>query len=194
MFIVGKITHIESGRYYICKTTQKKWDLGYMGSGTVIKALVAKHGRDAFVREVISTHTSEREAYGAEQFEIGLKFGLDPFCINLRGGGLGGSIGYSPTDEIRAKISRLKMGNTGRLGVPHTPESRAKISKALTGKKGTRRGVKLSQETKDKISKANAKAFIMKGKKFNRLQDAAEHFGVTKQTIWRRLKRERNKT
>lgn len=214
MFVVGKITHIESGRYYICKTTQTKWARGYTGSGTVIRAMVAKYGVDAFTREVISTHTSEREAYGAEQFEIGLKFELDPFCINLRGGGQGSFIGarQEMSKERRAKISAALKGNTnskgrkltpihrarigksnkGKKHKPPTPETRAKISAAHKGKKKSpQHRANIIAGLKGKPKPHTRKSFTLRGKQFYGIREAMDWFKVSHATIHRWRNKER---
>lgn len=175
MFVIYKITHDATGRYYIGKTTLGKWERGYMGQGTWIKRMVAKYGRDAFTREIISEHASEPEAYKAEREVIGLRFALDPLCINLKSGGLGGEFGQKVTPEALAKRGKLSeetkkkmsQAHKGRpspmKGKKHTPETKAKISASLTGYKRSpenrramskaRIGRVVSPETRAKISK-----------------------------------------
>ena len=169
MFIVYRITFDASGEYYIGKTTRKQWNKGYMGGGVRIRRLINKYGRDAFTREVIAETDNEPEAYAIEKQELGLRFGLDPLCVNLRSGGLGGQFGQKASAETRAKMSaaQKRIGNRPpppAYGREVSAETRAKISASKKGKKPSpevralwsrqRRGRKLSPETIAKISKA----------------------------------------
>jgi len=73
-----------------------------------------------------------------------------------------GNLGKECSKETKEKLSLLKLGNTVWVGRKHKENSKLKQSLAhqgiknpMYGKKGTRLGVKVSEKTKIKISKAH---------------------------------------
>lgn len=197
MFIVYKTTHITTGRYYIGKCSRKQWERGYMGSGTWIKRMIAKHGREAFAREIISEHATEREAFGAEQLQIGMRYVLDLLCVNLRSGGDGGIVNknqHRHTEEAKAKISAFQKNRARKRGIKRSPETRAKMSRAQKGNSKWKRRV-MTDEYREKLSKANQKPFMLKGIRFACRKYAAIYFNVHIATIgrWKRKERENGK-
>tara|TARA_R110000764_G_scaffold52721_2_gene114654 strand:+ start:50 stop:751 length:702 start_codon:yes stop_codon:yes gene_type:complete len=143
---VYKITRKSTGRFYIgirmCKCAPLD-DAGYWGSGTRVRAIVAKHGTDELEKQILVQVHSRKEAMQIEAALVGPGQVNDPACLNLVGGGWNGPF----SEETRAKIV---AANTGRK---HTPEARANMSAAQKGKKPT-------PETRAKISAAG------KGRKY----------------------------
>ena len=62
------------------------------------------------------------------------------------------SIGRVKTAEELRRNREAHIGNKYRLGKHHTEETKRKISKALTGRPGTNRGRKWSEEARKKMS------------------------------------------
>ena len=184
MFIVYKITHDATGRYYIGKTVRYLWERGYMGSGVIIKGLVDKYGRDAFTREILFETKDERKAYSYERGAVGLAFGLDPLCLNLKSGGSGGEFGQKVSAETREKLRRRSMGNKHSLGFKQSVETRTKKSIANKGENNPFHGRKHTMETKLKMRRP----FTLRGIRFGCNQEAREYFGVCDNTVlnWKR--------
>jgi hypothetical protein len=108
------------------------------------KRVVGKHGR---IVEILFKDISWEEACQIETYLIRFYGRSDQggILINRTDGG-NGAVGYVPSAEARAKISKAKKG------IPRSAETRAKLAFAQTGKK-------LSDEIKAKMSKSG------KGKK-----------------------------
>lgn len=65
-YLVYKITHIDSGKYYIgAHATENIYD-NYMGSGRYIKNAVAKHGIEKFTKEILVECFTSTDMYFTE--------------------------------------------------------------------------------------------------------------------------------
>ena len=148
MIGIYKITS-PSGKIYIGKSVDigkrfKAYKYGHCKSQTKLYRSLVKYGCDNhkfdIIEECLESIIDEREIFWIEFFDcFNSKYGL-----NLQAGGQGGRA----SDETRLKI---KLWNTGRK---HTEETKIKISQSRIGNKYCL-GRKLSQETRDKISKGN---------------------------------------
>ncbi len=170
---VYQTTHDATGRFYrgvrSCKC-EPEFD-PYLGSGTVITNLVRKHGRDAFTKVVLSTHESREEALAAEAELVPLELiESDPLCLNRKAGG-GEAFSYSKAS--RAKMARVKKGNTnakgkrtvasrrrmseaGKRRAPVTDAFRQRMSEVTSGENHPMHGKKHTAEARAKIRKARA--------------------------------------
>lgn len=135
--LLYKTTCRFNDRFYIGIHSTDVLEDGYLGSGTVIKNSVAKHGIENHSREIIKIFETRSEAKQAEKLLVSSELLRDPLCMNHKIGGEGG------WDFIN------KHGLGLRSGAKLSEESKAKISKNRTGKFH-------SQETKDYLSKHNA--------------------------------------
>jgi hypothetical protein len=97
---IYKITHVDSGRYYIGKSLGNK--KSYYGSGIWIKRAIAKYGKNSFVKEIIY----ECDASNIDELEekFILKHINDDLCMNMSRGGKGRKC--SMTEESKVKISK----------------------------------------------------------------------------------------
>lgn len=139
-----KITNVITGQFYIGKHSGWKQE-SYWGSGLRIKRQIKKYGTKNFNYEIL--------VIGSEEyiFELEKNYLTDKFitenknCLNLCSGGMGGNLGNVPH-------------NKGKK----TPlEIRLKLSAAKKGKPSPRKGVILSEETKQKIRESKiGKTFI----------------------------------
>ncbi len=120
-FVVYKITQKKTCNYYIGKTSLRRWNTGYMGSGTYIRKAIRKHGRSCFKRKVLGRFKTEQEAYDLEAKLITEKELKDPLCYNIQLGGLGQMYGENLTQKTKNRISQ------GRFGCKHTESTKAKI-------------------------------------------------------------------
>mgnify|MGYP003670933698 CR=1 FL=1 len=191
---VYRITRKSTGRFYIgirmCKCAPLD-DAGYWGSGTRVRAIIAKHGAADLEKRILVQVHSRKEANRVEAALVGADQVNDPMCLNLRAGGDNGPF----SEETRAKLSAAQKGkkltpeNRAKLlaankGKKLTPETRAKIGAAQKGRKmspenrakllAANKGRKMSPENRAKMSAVN------KGKKYTpetRAKIGAAHKG-----------------
>ena len=116
---------------------------------------------------IVEDNLTEKEAHQTESFLIhdyvfnlgyGHKIGGNyynsnsPYLVNATWGG-DGSSGYKFTKEQRERLSKTMKGKT--LGYKHSDETKLKISLANKGNTCWCKGKHLSEETKEKLRKAN---------------------------------------
>lgn len=128
----------ENGKKYIgiTKTTvEKRWHngKGYSGQPKFYRA-ICKYGWNGFDHEIVASNLTEEEA---KNFEILLIEKLDSIKNGYnvsRGGDTGNGVAY--TEEMKKAMSdRFKGENNPRYGVKLDQETKDKISKTLTGRK-----------------------------------------------------------
>ena len=163
MYIIYKHTLIadcpQKGWSYIGLTKQapnKRWKsgLGYYKPNSIQQSrfyyTIEKYGWDKFTHEILEDclqtieEANEREKYWIAFYHT---YVGDPECqgYNLTTGGDGSEI----SEEVGRKISQSKLGHTV------SEETREKIRQALKGKPNGRKGIPLSAELKQKLSKAH---------------------------------------
>ena len=170
---IYRITNLINGKTYIGQHKYKKLDDSYMGSGTLIKRAIKKHGMENFKKEILYSRIQYREtADDMERFAIAKERAIGKAEYNLANGGEGLS-GYKHSEEYKRKISeRTKGENNPNYGKHHSEETKKKISEAEKGRPGMKcennpmygkpawnRGKHLSEETKKKISESNKVLF-----------------------------------
>lgn len=132
------------------------------------KNIVAKYGRENIIIVVFPCSTDDQAKYDEVQLIKHLRGAGYDLCNQTAGGE--GAQGYKHTAESLALMSKLKKGKASpNKGVPMSEEVKLKLSSARKGKnlgntncvgripwnKGMRGVVKLSAETRAKISKSN---------------------------------------
>jgi group I intron endonuclease len=141
--IIYRVTNIVNGNIYIGQTKtalSKRWSKhcsdARSGAGWVLAAAIRKHGKEAFVLDVVE-ECSDKTALN--ETEIAWIARLRPvYNSSAGGGGLG-----SPSPEVRAKISASSRGR--------------KISEqARKNMSAAQKGHAVSDETKKKIYSATA--------------------------------------
>jgi group I intron endonuclease len=138
-----KVTNKSNGRMYIGQTCQGHkrrwyvhcWKAARGGEQRFHKA-IQKYGKDNFSVELLVVGPTLEWINDLEQKAIKL---YDTF-----------NNGYNDT-----KGGDGTVGQKFRLGKKHTAETRAKLSASRMGRPSPRKGVKLSEETKQKIRLAN---------------------------------------
>lgn len=113
-YTIYSITNILDGKVYIGKHKTKNLDDGYMGSGTLIRRAISKHGIENFKKEILFVFSSKDEMDSKEKELVNEAFVLSTSTYNLSLGGKGG------WDILKAK--------TAFLGKKHTEFSKKKIS------------------------------------------------------------------
>lgn len=146
---------------------------GYMGSGKYLKAAQKKYGIENFEKFLITYTSSEEDACEKEQFWITEYRRRGKAEYNISKGGDGGDIrkGYKNSPETRKKLSESwkkrkengwtfsdealkKMANAKR-GKKLSEETKRKMSEARKGPRNGNYGRCFSEEHRKKISEAN---------------------------------------
>ena len=147
-----------SDKVYIGITSQNnvkiRWCRGssYKGCPYFFHAIL-KYGWDNIKHEVLFANLEEDRAKRLE-IELIRHYKSLGVSYNITNGG-DGYLGYTPSNETRAKMRAAKIGK------PLSESHRRKLSEAQMGRVGTMLGKKHSEETKLKMSMAH------KGKKHN---------------------------
>lgn len=131
---VYKITNTLNGKWYIGK---RQWhgpisEDKYMGSGSIIKNAIAKHGVQYFKKEILAIFDNDEDASEFEFNSISSDDVKNPNCYNCRRGGNGGWDHINLSEEKYQICHRGGKNNMAKHGNPFdkfTPEKRSEISK-----------------------------------------------------------------
>lgn len=154
-------TNLVNGRRYVGKRTSSTLEDDYLGSGTLLKRAIRKHGKQNFRRDIVYIAETSEELNTAE-IKLIKQFNavLDDNYYNLAEGGAGGNTWAHLTREersakmhlipsslietqIRQKREKLRRSNKG----PKSEDTKQKISITKTGVKRN-----WSEETKKSYS------------------------------------------
>ena len=89
-FYTYKITNSVNGNIYIGAHKTKRLNDGYMGSGTVLKRAMSKHGVENFKKEILQFHESQEKMFEHEMHLVDQDFVDRTDTYNLKLGGTGG--------------------------------------------------------------------------------------------------------
>lgn len=149
MFIY-KVTNKINGKIYIGQS--KVNDPSYLGSGKFIKKAIKKYGKDNFSKEILEECESKKSADEREKFWIKeLHSKKKEIGYNIADGGSS----FIMNPEIARKISETLKGkyvgdNSFRKGIKLSEDHKNSISKSNKGKI-------FSEETKKKMSESGKK-------------------------------------
>lgn len=128
--IIYKTTNTVNGKIYIGKHSTIDVDDFYLGSGTALKAAIAKYGAQCFTKEVLFEFDTEEEAFLMESTIVTPEFVRRKDTYNLVVGGSGNTrYGYyDPVSDIHyehamqcpAIKEKAKNTNRERYGVDYT--------------------------------------------------------------------------
>ena len=156
---IYKTTNLYNGKIYIGQHKSDKFNPNYYGSGIRFQNIFKKYGKDSFKCEMLQECFSEDELNEREIYWIQKLNATDRnIGYNLMSGGYKvRGIKHSP--ETIKKISKSKKGHHPNREYVVTDEVRQQISNTLKEYYKThdnpKKGVKLSNETKAKLRKAN---------------------------------------
>ncbi len=166
---VYKVTHITSGKFYIgYHATLDPWD-EYFGSGLLITRAISLHGKNSFTKVVLHIGLSRELALELEKKYVGWSYLDREGCYNVVPGG-----GAPPTTKpghCKGKPSpwkgkshsehSRKLLREANLGKKQSEETKKKRAAKLLGRKkpwrggpGPRKGVEVTTETRERMSKA----------------------------------------
>ena len=86
---IYKTTCNVTGKWYVGMHSTSNLEDGYMGSGTILRYSIRKHGKDNHTKEILE-YCKSRELLILKEIEIvNEKLVSDSMCMNLTNGGLG---------------------------------------------------------------------------------------------------------
>jgi len=116
IFYIYRITHVPSGRFYIGKRSYrgKDWrDDTYMGSGVIIKNLLAAHPLFHLRKEVLCFARDAEQLLVAERAAVNANYPQNPLCIPLCAGGRGAA-GRTVSEATRAKMREAQRARQAK--------------------------------------------------------------------------------
>jgi hypothetical protein len=161
-----KTTCLVTNRWYIGMHSTSNLDDGYMGSGKRLRRSINKYGKDNHVREILDFFESRELLIEAEIKAITPEMITDKDCMNLMGGGKGGFISEEhqkhralcANKALNLKLKTdLEFYNNWKSNISISHKKRC--DEGLKPKiicTGWNKGLKLSQNHKDKIGKTNS--------------------------------------
>lgn len=155
--IIYKTTNLINGKIYIGKDVKNK--KSYLGSGTILKKAIEKHGKENFLKEIIeycknNDELCKREIYWIKKLNSTNK----NIGYNISKGGNGGVFG-----KIQSKKTRIKKSNSLKNRV-FSQKHKERISNAL---KGVSKSDIHKEKVKESLKKIYLEGFVSpsKGKK-----------------------------
>lgn len=142
---IYKTTNLINGKIYIGKS-QNTFNPGYLGSGSILKKAIKKHGKSNFKVDLLEECSSLEDLNIREVFWIKEYNSLDPEVgYNITSGGTGGNT-YKNNPNYPNILENLKKRR-------HTEETKKKISENnwQTKNNGARSGSKWSEEHRKKM-------------------------------------------
>lgn len=152
-FIYITTNLINGIRYLGQKTFDKNNDWKYyLGSGIYFKNALQFYGRENFSRNIVCFCYSQDELNEVE-YDLSVFFDVveSPNWYNLCYGG-GGASGYHHSEESKQRMSEAKRNQS--------EETRLKMSQTRKGRTSPRKGVKLSDETKELMSASRKGKYV----------------------------------
>lgn len=220
--IVYKTTNLINNKIYVGIHSTINENDNYLGSGRVFLKAVRKHNKINFKKEILHTYKTREDALNKEKEIVNDIFILDENNYNCTIGGYGG-IGVSNKGRKHTKEAILKIKEAGKRECKD--ETKKRIGNANRGRKmsaevvinnslalkkyyetnnSPRLGVKLSEETKKKMSENKigvlwdrenrkipiAKVVINKidGTKYKSIKDVVKTLKIPSSTLYRNIK------
>jgi len=184
-FIVYKITHKQSGKFYVGMHRTKNLDDGYMGSGKLIKRAIDKYGVDQFDKEILHIFDNEDEMIRKEKDLVTRNFCLREDTYNIKNGGKGGW-NHIKVNGMFGKKQSKKQRDIARKTIKTNSERWIKSEKCKKHLQSVRydwKGKKHTDETKRKMSESS------KGKGLGKSNSQYGTMWITNGTDNRKIKK-----
>lgn len=162
LYTIYKITNINTGQIYIGKHQTKNINDSYMGSGKRIINAISKYGLENFEKKIIHVFDNEEDMNAKEAELVSESFCLREDTYNIVAGGSGG-FGYINRNKNKYVLkTKATMSLKSQEEVCNINKKKANFGdkngmfgSARFGNDNPRFGAIVTQETRDKISKAN---------------------------------------
>lgn len=166
-YTVYKITNNIDGKFYIGSHRTNDVNDSYMGSGKYIKRAIEKYGIDNFSKEVLFVFDNADDMFAKEAEIVNLQFLSEENVYNLKVGGFGGW-DHENLNSEKQKAKNIKGNAKIKWLLENDKDFLEKKQKVGSNnfknahkmgkiKYDTFSGKPHSDETKQKIGKANAK-------------------------------------
>lgn len=106
-YLVYQITNNKDGKIYIGVHQTQDLDDGYMGSGTILRRAIQKHGIENFTKTILGVYNTPEAMFAKEAELITEDFIGRPDTYNLRVGGMGGWDYINNTATVANKKNHL---------------------------------------------------------------------------------------
>ncbi len=183
-----------TGKWYIGMHSTTKLDDGYMGSGTILRHSIRKHGVENHTKEILEYHPTREELVFREIEIVNKELISDGKCMNLKEGGKGGFL----SEEHRIKF--LVGGNKAlKYKIDNDEEYRRNFSlkrseiNIKAHAEGKLNGFKKSCRFKGKIHSVESKQKTSETKKGTGIGETNSQFGtcwITKDGSNKKIKKE----
>lgn len=121
-YLVYRTTNLVNGKCYIGVHQTDDLQDGYLGSGTLLKRAIEKHGKESFTREILFSFQTKEEMFQKEAELVDQEFVNREDTYNITLGGSGGfyHTWNHPDEQVRQKmydnsIAHLKKATTVHL-------------------------------------------------------------------------------
>ena len=132
-----KTINLLNNKFYIGIHSTNDMQDGYLGSGTHLRHVIKKYGKDNFKIEYLKFLKNRNDLILEEKQFLTNEILNDILCMNIREGGISAPLGNTFASGKRSEETRIKMRK------PKSEEHRKNITKANTGRK-------YSKESKEK--------------------------------------------
>ena len=134
-YTIYKTTNNINGKIYIGKHKTQDLDDNYLGSGTILKRVIKKHGINNFTKEYLFIFDNEEDMNSKELELVNESFIKEDTNYNLAPGGKGG---FAYETSIKGRIALdLKYPNGTFYSKAHSEETKELMSKSNTHQKGS---------------------------------------------------------
>lgn len=163
---IYKVTNLINGKVYIGQCARDvKRSMSYYGSGKLIRLAIEKYGIESFEKTVLE-ECSSKEELDMKEREYIQKYNSVEHGYNISLGGNGGNLGPIVNEKISQTVkSQWESGKYDHVVFPalsgkrHTEETKQKLSIAQQGDKAYWYNKKLTDEHREKISRATKIAY-----------------------------------
>lgn len=175
---IYKTTNLLSGRYYIGMHSTDDLNDGYLGSGTLLKRSINKHGKENHSIEILEFVNSREELIVREKEIVSLQEIAKKECMNLKVGGEGGFSSEKHKQRFLegrewGRLLGAKIAGDSRRGVSLESSHKASISKKMKEHYKTSVG-----HFSNKVHSDSTKELMSKAKKNTGKDSANSQYGT----------------